>query len=289
MDKPTIDGAWITAVIEDLVSNSTKNTLNMPTGEKAFDTPLVGFASATDPLFEQYVAHIGEFYLTPLEIFKKAYPQETAITPEDLTVISWVLPATTKTREEQAAAIKRPSERWIMLRHYGELFNESLRRSVVTQLSGMGIQAVAPMLEKFWRQFETGPYAPCSNWSERHAAYAAGLGTFGLCDGLITPVGKAMRTGSVVARIAIPPSARPYTDHHAYCLFYTHGTCGKCIQRCPVNAISPSGHDKQICKRYTLNKMKAYSLDTYGIAVSGCGICQADIPCTSHIPHPDEG
>jgi hypothetical protein len=44
-------------------------------------------------------------------------------------------------------------------------------------------------------------------------AYAAGLGTFGLCDGLITARGKAMRTGSVVARLEIDASPRPYDDH----------------------------------------------------------------------------
>ncbi len=289
MDKPKIDHAWITAAIEDVVATSKENTLNLPTGEKAFDAPLVGFANGADPLFEHYVIHIGDFYLTPVEIFKKAFPQETDVDPVELTVISWVLPSTTRTRKEQAVAVKRPCERWIMVRHYGELFNESLRRSLVARLSDAGIQAVAPMLEAFWSHSDTGPYAPCSNWSERHAAYAAGLGTFGLCDGLITPVGKAMRTGSVVARIAIPPSKRPYTDHHAYCLFYSHGTCGKCIPRCPVKAISESGHDKQTCMRYTMYKMKAYSHDTYDIAVSACGLCQTGIPCMAHIPHPDEG
>jgi len=289
MAKPNVDNAWITASIEEVVATSKENTLNLPTGEKAFDAPLVGFANGADPLFEQYVAHIGDFYLTPIDIFKKAFPQETDVDPVELTVISWVLPSTTRTRKEQAAAVKRPCERWIMVRHYGELFNESLRRSLVARLSDAGIQAVAPMLEAFWSHSDTGPYAPCSNWSERHAAYAAGLGTFGLCDGLITPVGKAMRTGSVVARIAIPPSERPYTDHNAYCLFYSHGTCGKCIPRCPVKAISESGHDKQTCMRYTMHKMKAYSLDTYDIAVSACGLCQTGIPCTTHIPHPDEG
>jgi epoxyqueuosine reductase QueG len=289
MERPNVDNAWITASIEDVVATSKENTLHLPTGEKAFDAPLVGFANGADPLFEQYVAHIGDFYLTPIDIFTKAFPQETDVDPEELTVISWVLPSTSRTREEQAAAVKRPCERWILVRHYGEMFNESLRRSLVARLSDAGIQSVAPMLEAFWSHSDTGPYAPCSNWSERHAAYAAGLGTFGLCDGLITPVGKAMRTGSVVARITIPPSERPYTDHHAYCLFYSHGTCGKCIPRCPVRAIDESGHDKQTCMRYTMHKMKAYSLDTYDIAVSACGICQAGIPCTAHIPHPDEG
>ena len=68
-----------------------------------------------------------------------------------------------------------------------------------------------------------------SQWSERHAAYASGLGTFGLCDGLITPKGKAVRFASVVTRIKVPPTQRPYKDHHAYCLHYAKGICGMCI------------------------------------------------------------
>jgi epoxyqueuosine reductase len=289
MKNTNVDGAWITAVIKEIVATSEENTLNLPTGEKAFDAPLVGFSNGADPLFEQYVAHIGDFYLTPLDIFNKSFPREKTVAPGALTIVSWVLPSTTHTRNDQASAVRRPSERWIRLRYYGELFNESLRRSLAARLSEAGIQTVAPVLEPFWSQCDTGPYTPCSNWSERHAAYAAGLGTFGLCDGLITPVGKAMRTGSVVARIAIPPSERPYTDPHAYCLYYSHGTCGKCISRCPVKAIGASGHDKQTCMRYTTQKMREYALDEHGIDVSVCGICQAGIPCTARIPHPDEG
>jgi len=174
MKKSTVDGAWITAVIEEIVATSAENTLNLPTGEKAFDAPLVGFSSGADPLFEQYVAHIGDYYLTPLDIFNKSFPREKTVDPGDLTVISWVLTSSSRTRNDQAAAVRRPCERWVMVRHYGELFNESLRRSLVARLSDAGIQAVAPALEPFWSQSDTGPYAPCSNWSERHAAYARG-------------------------------------------------------------------------------------------------------------------
>jgi epoxyqueuosine reductase QueG len=145
------------------------------------------------------------------------------------------------------------------------------------------------MLAEFWSRSDEGPFAPCSNWSERHAAHAAGLGTFGLSDGLITPRGKAMRTGSVVARISIPPTARPYQDHHAYCLHFSHGTCGKCMARCPVNAISRDGHDKKRCQRYTEGKVPEFTKNKYNIEVSVCGLCQVDIPCMHHIPDPEEG
>jgi len=123
-----------------------------------------------------------------------------------------------------------------------------------------------------------------STWSERHATYASGLGTFGLCDGLITPLGKAMRVGSVVARIEIPPTPRPYTDHRAYCLFFSKGICGKCIDRCPVGALSEKGHDKVKCRAHLNPTTSEYVKANYGFDGYGCGLCQTAVPCESKIP-----
>jgi epoxyqueuosine reductase len=291
MEKETpIDmGRWITGVIADLAAFSAENTIETDDPEKAFDAPLVGFSSGADPLYDEFVSHIGAFYLTPIALFKQAFPDLPAVRADELTVISWILPSTSRVRQEQAGANRHPSERWTRVRHYGEMFNMSLRRHVVEMLAERGVTAIAPLLAPFWARSDSGPYAPCSNWSERHCAYAAGLGTFGLCDGLITPVGKAMRTGSVVARVQIPASNRPYTDPHGYCLFFSHGTCGKCIPRCPVKAISKSGHDKITCMQYTEKKMNTYVTDAYGINTYACGLCQAGVPCTDHIPAPEEG
>lgn len=51
-----------------------------------------------------------------------------------------------------------------------------------------------------------------SRWSERHAAYAAGLGTFSLSDGFISSRGIAHRCGlcqtKVSCEAAIPPACR---------------------------------------------------------------------------------
>lgn len=280
---------WITGIIKDFVETSEENTLNTPDGEKAFDLPLVGFSNGADPLYDEYVSHIGNFYLTPSSIFSNTFPEKPPVSAKDLTVISWILPSTRSTRQEQSSRMKQPSGHWVRVRHYGEMFNNLLRSYLVDQLARQGIDAVAPLLAGFWHRSAEGPYAPCSNWSERHAAYAAGLGTFGLCDGLITPVGKAMRTGSVIARTYVAPDRRPYENHHAYCLFYSHGTCGKCIRRCPVNAISRNGHDKKKCMHYTEGKMNAYVIERYGIDTYACGLCQAGVPCMDHIPAPEEG
>jgi epoxyqueuosine reductase QueG len=93
-----------------------------------------------------------------------------------------------------------------------------------------------------------------------------------------------MRVGSVVARIEIPPTPRPYTDHHAYCLFYTEGICGKCIDRCPVGAIGKEGHDKAKCRSHLRPTTSDWVKSEYGFDGYGCGLCQTGVPCESKIP-----
>ena len=287
-DSVKTTDTWLTCVITDFVSTSPLNTLGLPGGEVAWDSPLVGFSRGDDPIYSEYRLHIGDFYWTPLEIFQLTFP-DVETKGEDLTVISWILPQTQTTKDENAAQKVYPSRRWAAARDAGEKFNVTLREHVVKALLQAGVKAVAPMLSPHWSRQTSERYGFASNWSERHAAHAAGLGTFGLCDGLITPVGKAIRAGSVVARLEVHPIPRPYGDHHAYCLFYSHGSCQKCVERCPVQAISSEGHDKVKCQSH-LEKATRYARKKYGLENKvGCGLCQVGVPCESHIPSPNEG
>jgi epoxyqueuosine reductase QueG len=186
-------------------------------------------------------------------------------------------------RKSNRRAKKYPSEEWARIRVYGEAFNAALRRHVVNRLEDAGHVAVAPMLVPNWTYVKSARFSYASSWSERHVAHAAGLGTFGLCDGLITAKGKALRIGSVVAGIALEPTPRPYPNHQAYCLFYAEGTCGKCIDRCPVRAITEAGHDKEKCRQH-LVRSREYVKETYHFVGYGCGLCQVGVPCEAGIP-----
>ena len=177
----------------------------------------------------------------------------------------------------------RPSEAWARIRVYGEAFNAALRQHVADKLTTLGYTTIAPMLVPNWTIVQSERFSYASSWSERHAAHAAGLGTFGLCDGLITAKGKAMRVGSVVAKVRLEPTQRPYSDHRAYCLYFHNGTCGKCIDRCPVRAITTSGHDKETCRQHLVSARK-YVKKTYHFEGYGCGLCQVGVPCEAGIP-----
>jgi hypothetical protein len=275
------DKKQIVRMIKDYTKTQ-ENSMKKWDNEPAWGEPLVGFSNGTDPLYHFYKQDIGGFYKLPVEFLEKKHPDKK-FKAEKLTIISWILPQTAKTKQDHRKETHFPSERWARSRIFGEEFNVKLRKYIETKLENLGIEAVAPMNSPLWRTEKSEKYAFASTWSERHAAYAAGLGTFGISDGLITPVGKAMRTGSVIANIYLEPDERPYEDHNAYCLFYMKGTCLRCVERCPIGAISEEGHDKYTCQKYVSMTSK-YVPRHYGFDGYGCGFCQTGVPCESGIP-----
>jgi len=276
---------WIEGLVRDFLIHSPDNSLRNPAGDRAFEDGMVGFSKGDDPLYDEYKEVVGPFHWTPWEIFTKTFPK-LDVQPGELTVIAWVVAHHPLTKEDNRRERLYPSERWARARIFGEQVNEALRRHLVAALEAEGCTAVAPALSPEWERKASEKYVIASTWSERHAAYASGLGTFGLCDGLITPLGKAVRVGSVIARIGIPATPRPYRDHHAYCLFFSKGLCKECISRCPAGALTEAGHDKLKCRSHVRPVTEEYVKAHYGFEGYGCGLCQTGVPCESKIPLP---
>ena len=279
---------FIAREIKEFVRTSQANRLSFINDYVIWDEPLVQFADGNDPLFAEYKTIIASTYLTPREALAKTYKKNPEELPEKLSVISWILPAVEETRKTNRAESRVPSRLWSHTRFYGEKFNGVLRTHMVELLTTMGYLAVAPFLQPYFEIFnnEKGPY---SNWSERHVAFAAGLGTFSLSDGFITERGIAHRCGSVVTDLVLPVSPRTAEGPYSNCLFYLDGSCIACVKRCPAGAITEKGHDKIKCHAYlrdtlgysTESLQEGYNNDT---SVAGCGLCQTKVPCEFRNP-----
>ena len=249
-------------------------------GLKLYETPIVGFASADDELFTVEFKKNGVIhteYMAPAEWL-----------PSAKTVISFFLPFTKEVKESNRYRVDEPymsdipqrcSAEWLHARIEGQSFLNSLTNYIQTLLTNEGFESICPTTSGKLRIIT--PYI--STWSERHAAYAAGLGTFGLSKGLITSKGMAGRFGSVITNAEFCPSIRAYSDPFEYCTM-----CGACMAKCPVGAIDKSrgcalGKDQSLCGPYVNGSYLPPHGPNQRIRY-GCGKCQCGVPCESGIP-----
>ncbi len=280
-----IDKNWFINKISIFLANDESNKMTQVDNSLMFDTNiLVGFVSANDPIFDEYKNIIGEFHLTPKEVYNW-YCKKNNIEPnyDNLSVVAYILPINQKTKKENFTFSKEmPSERWAHTRLFGEKSNQLLQEFIVNELKNLDIQAIAPMIEKklftMLPKHEKGVWA--STWSHRHMAFAAGLGSFGLSDGFINEKGIAMRCGSLIVNFKLLSDAhkRP-KDPYIYC-----SKCGECVDRCPAKAITlEKGHDKEKCAKHVFSTVP-FIKKNYKINIYACGLCQVGVPCENGIP-----
>jgi len=238
---------------------------------RIFDEPLFGYASADDPFFEELKKPgiIGAHFKAPGEWL-----------PGAKTVVSLFLPFTGQVRLANAQDMAWPADEWLHARIEGQAFQNKICRFTEDLLKKESFTALSPMLDSRLKsgnplshnKAEQDFYS--SNWSERHVAYAAGLGTFGLSKGLITAKGVAGRYLSIISDIPFEAVKRSYTGIYDYCI-----NCGACARNCPAKAISKEkGKNHYLCSAF-VDATKARHDPRYG-----CGKCQVKVPCESANP-----
>jgi epoxyqueuosine reductase QueG len=118
-----------------------------------------------------------------------------------------------------------------------------------------------------------------SNWSHRHIAHIAGMGTFGINNMLITRNGCCGRFGSIVISYGFENYTVKETKER--CLHKINGSCGMCQKKCEMNAYKAGIFNRQRCYTKCLENAEYHKSLGYADV---CGKCLAGLPCSTKDP-----
>jgi len=224
--------------------------------------PLVGFASADDPLF-----------LKLREVVQPKHALPGDLLPAAQTAVAFFLPFESELQKENAQAGPYPARSWAVAYVETNRLIRDLSDHLKTFLEGAGFQAaLIPATHNY------DPEILMSNWSHRHIAYIAGLGRFGVNHWLITEKGCCGRFGSLVTDAYFPPSPRPEQES---CLHFGGYECGGCVKKCVYGALSIDRFDRRACNQQLLKNESHFSdLETSDV----CGKCGCGLPCSTTNP-----
>ncbi|MFX0021709.1 MAG: hypothetical protein ACFE9S_05245 [Candidatus Hermodarchaeota archaeon] len=296
--------AELVQFLRNLFEESTLNRLpSQYGGTRIFSSPLIGVSRGDDLIFQKYKELIAPEHLTPLELWLSEGFE--SISPSNLRIISIVFPFSKKIREESKNMIKNsqialPAEIYCVGRNYANDFKKEICRKIIEFFKIKGHNSVAAMLSESFSILRPKRDLVYSTWSERHIAFATGLGTFSLHEGLITEIGCNIRLASVVTNAPLDITPRKDENPYTNCLYYSKGTCRRCAARCPANAIDENGHNKLKCHIYN-RKIAEIMFNRIGPILKplkrrinwilrpesypvGCAFCQFDVPCMDKNP-----
>jgi epoxyqueuosine reductase QueG len=119
-----------------------------------------------------------------------------------------------------------------------------------------------------------------SNWSHRHIAYIAGIGTFGMNNMLITKNGCCGRFGSIIINYELD-EYKQTKEIKEKCLHKINGSCGICQKKCIVDAYENNKYDRHKCYKQCLENGEYHKKTGYADI---CGKCLVGLPCSTKEP-----
>lgn len=239
--------------------------------ETRWGEPLVGFADAAHPYIQQLKEVIAPSHELPADVIKDA-----------ATVIVYYVPFTRGLAETNRTGTEYASAEWARAYEETNQMFRKLNDDLIQYLAVYGWHAgISPKTSTFDQERLE------SDWSYRHFAYAAGLGTFGLNNMLITKRGCCGRYNTLVTNLQVIPD-QPVSGE--YCLYKKNGSCAVCVRNCPAGALTKDGYDRHLCYGLLMKNAQIHTgygtsyLNECGTASNSagsdvCGKCVTQSPC----------
>ena len=247
------------------------NCVTLPGEEvtlQVLDEPLTGFAAADDSLFEEY---------RDPEVIGPEFRMPTDYMPGAKSVAGFFFPFTEEVRSRVCGETEPASPTWKAAYGMNTDIVDAFLDELVPRLEEEGVKVFQPNRDPGTER-KTVPTADGEDihfsvsWSNRHALYAAGLGTFGMHRHIITEKGCCGTTASFITDAELTPTKRGYTDVYEWCK-----RCGECSKRCPGGAIPKDG-------LRNLKKCTAYGGALREQFGGMCGKCLTAVPCEDRAP-----
>jgi epoxyqueuosine reductase QueG len=247
-----------------------------------YDDLLIGFQKVDHPIFDK-IAEIIPEHLKPLD-FLPEFQMDNSVGKIGLSVISFSFVFNQKTVEENSLQNDYPSFSWYKSTDLFTEFITTFRQFLKKYCDNEQIHYVVPNTIKDKYRIIWRDGIKYSTWSERHIAYACGLGSFGLHGSLITDNGCAHRLMSVIIDKEFKYYNEPDQPWNKNCLSANNINCGKCINKCPVNSIRISGRSIINCLKHESIENKETSKRIFGYEMEACGLCMSGVPCSTKNP-----
>ncbi len=250
--------------IEDLICDYIKNYEQRDDIKTEWKEAVVKFADADDGLFLQLKDVVRPTHALPADFLKEAR-----------TVICFFIPFAEWVAESNIEG-KYSSREWARAYVETNALIDELNQYIKKELEKMNYNAgLIPATHNFDEE------SLKSDWSHRHAAYIAGIGTFGINNMLITEKGCCGRVGSIITNLEIEASKRSEKEN---CLNKAGGSCSVCAERCVNNSLSADSFDRHKCYSLLLENDRLHS--EMGLT-DACGKCCVDLPCSFVNPNSD--
>ena len=202
--------------------------------------PLVGFADAYHPYIQN---------LPRLICPEHGLPQN--VVPNAKTVVVYFVPFTKELAKTNSLEMRLASPQWAESYEVTNRMLGEINEGIIELIKSAGYNAA---ISKDSLDYDRT--ALISHWSHRHFAYAAGLGTFGMNNMLITKKGCCGRYSTVVTDMEFETGK---TMERELCIFKNSGKCGVCIRNCPKSALGGEKFRRDLCSEMCNENAKVYT------------------------------